>query len=115
MAILTKDAQTADQLYATLKLDAPVTLLSANDHSLKNGCVILPVYLAKGLEFDAVIGWDISATTYQNEADRDILYTLCSRALHHLTLVALDAPSPLITALPADLYTHAGDASEARV
>ena len=115
VAILTKDAQTADQLYATLKLDAPVTLLSANDHSLKNGCVILPVYLAKGLEFDAVIGWDISATTYQNEADRDILYTLCSRALHHLTLVALDAPSSLITALPADLYTHAGDASEARV
>ena len=74
----------------------------------------LPIF-AKGLEFDAVIGWDISATTYQNEADRDILYTLCSRALHHLTLVALDAPSPLIMALPADLYTHAGDASEARV
>ncbi len=57
VAILTKDAKTAAQLYATLKLDTPVTLLSANDHSLKNGCVILPVYLAKGLEFDAVVGW----------------------------------------------------------
>ena len=115
VAILTKDAKTAAQLYATLKLDTPVTLLSANDHSLKNGCVILPVYLAKGLEFDAVVGWDISATTYRNEADRDILYTLCSRALHHLTLVTLDAPSPLITALPTDLYRRTGDASEARV
>ena len=115
VAILTKDAKTAAQLYATLKLDTPVTLLSANDHSLKNGCVILPVYLAKGLEFDAVVGWDISATTYRNEADRDILYTRCSRALHHLTLVPLDAPSPLITALPTDLYRRTGDASEARV
>lgn len=115
VAILTKDAKTAAQLYATLKLDTPVTLLSANDHSLKKGCVILPVYLAKGLEFDAVVGWDISATTYRNEADRDILYTLCSRALHHLTLVTLDAPSPLITALPTDLYRRTGDASEARV
>ena len=115
VAILTKDAKTAAQLYATLKLDTPVTLLSANDHSLKNGCVILPVYLAKGLEFDAVVGWDISATTYRNEADRDILYTLCSRALHHLTLVTLYAPSPLITALPTDLYRRTGDASEARV
>ena len=115
VAILTKDAKTAAQLYATLKLDTPVTLLSANDHSLKNGCVILPVYLAKGLEFDAVVGWDISATTYRNEADRDILYTLCSRALHHLTLVTLDAPSPLITALPTDLYRRTDDASEARV
>ena len=95
VAILTKDAKTAAQLYATLKLDTPVTLLSANDHSLKNGCVILPVYLAKGLEFDAVVGWDISATTYRNEADRDILYTLCSRALHHLTFKAIGRQTPL--------------------
>ncbi|OAU85488.1 hypothetical protein PY67_06300 [Lacticaseibacillus rhamnosus] len=45
-----------------------------------------------------------------------IFFTLfASRALHHLTLVTLDAPSPLITALPTDLYRRTGDASEARV
>ncbi|WP_461213796.1 RNA polymerase recycling motor HelD [Lacticaseibacillus sp. GG6-2] len=104
VAILTKNRAAAEQLYTTLKIDTPTHLLSPADHTMHTGCLILPVYLAKGLEFDAVIGWDISASTYNSEADRDILYTLSSRALHHLTLVALDDPSPLITALPEDLY-----------
>jgi len=106
VAILTKDQASAAQLYAMLHLDAKTTLLSANDHSLKTGCLILPVYLAKGLEFDAVIGFDISAATYGHEGDRDVLYTLCSRALHQLTLIGLDELSPFITALDADLYTQ---------
>jgi DNA helicase IV len=64
----------------------------------------MPVYLAKGLEFDAVIGWDVSADTYATEAMRDVLYTLCTRALHQLILLGIDQPSPLITALPDHLY-----------
>ncbi len=106
VAILTKDQAAANQLYATLHVDQPVTLLNLNDHQLKTGCLILPVYLAKGLEFDAVIGYDISADTYQSDADRDILYTLSSRALHSLSLVCIDQPSPLLVDLPSDLYTE---------
>ncbi|WP_179394106.1 RNA polymerase recycling motor HelD [Lacticaseibacillus absianus] len=104
VAILTKDMATATQLFATLQLDVPITLLSPQDHQMHTGCVILPVYLAKGLEFDAVIGYDVSASTYARDSDRDILYTLASRALHTLVLLALDAPSPLLTALPAGLF-----------
>ncbi|MHA3065175.1 RNA polymerase recycling motor HelD [Lacticaseibacillus saniviri] len=109
VAILTKDQAAANQLYATLHLDQPVTLLNLNNHQLKTGCLILPVYLAKGLEFDAVIGYDISADTYQSDADRDILYTLSSRALHSLSLVCINQPSPLLVDLPSDLYTETKD------
>ncbi len=104
VAILTKNRAAAERLYATLKIDTPTHLLSPADHTMHTGCLILPVYLAKGLEFDAVIGWDVSQATYHTEADRDILYTLSSRALHQLILVALGTPSPLITALPTGLY-----------
>jgi len=110
VAILTKDQASADALYASLHIDAPTTLLTANDHSLKTGCLILPVYLAKGLEFDAVIGFDISADTYAQSGDRDILYTLCSRALHQLTLIGFDTLSPFLTALPTALYQTTPDA-----
>ncbi|WP_125702584.1 RNA polymerase recycling motor HelD [Lacticaseibacillus daqingensis] len=111
VAILTKDMATATRLFATLQLDVPITLLSPQDHQMHTGCVILPVYLAKGLEFDAVIGYDVSAGTYAADSDRDLLYTLASRALHTLVLMALDAPSPLLTALPAGLLTQAGVAT----
>ncbi|MFD1393115.1 RNA polymerase recycling motor HelD [Lacticaseibacillus jixianensis] len=107
VAVLTRDAAQAAQLFATLQLDVPVSLLTANDHQLHAGCVILPIYLAKGLEFDAVVGFDVSAAAYPSQADADILYTLASRALHTLILIALDRPSPLILALPPALYTTA--------
>lgn len=107
VAILTRDAASAAQLYASLRLDTPTHLLSAGDHTLHTGCLILPVYLAKGLEFDAVVGYDVSATTYAQAADCDILYTLASRALHELVLVAIGAVSPLVAALPAQLYDTA--------
>lgn len=104
VAILTKNQAAAEQLYTTLKIDTPTHLLTPQDHHLHTGCLIMPVYLAKGLEFDAVIGWDVSQATYATEAMRDVLYTLCTRALHQLILVGIDKPSPLITALPNDLY-----------
>lgn len=104
VAILTKNRAAAEQLYTTLKIDTPTHLLTPKDHHLHTGCLIMPVYLAKGLEFDAVIGWDVSADTYATEAMRDVLYTLCTRALHQLILVGIDDPSPLITALPEKLY-----------
>ncbi len=104
VAILTKNRAAAEQLYTTLKIDTPTHLLTPQDHHLHTGCLIMPVYLAKGLEFDAVIGWDVSADTYATEAMRDVLYTLCTRALHQLILLGIDQPSPLITALPEELY-----------
>jgi DNA helicase-2/ATP-dependent DNA helicase PcrA len=104
VAILTNNRAAAEQLYTTLKIDTPTHLLTPQDHHLHTGCLIMPVYLAKGLEFDAVIGWDVSADTYATEAMRDVLYTLCTRALHHLILIGIDQPSPLITSLPDNLY-----------
>lgn len=105
VAILTKNHAAATKLFATLKIDTPTHLLSPADHTMHSGCLILPVYLAKGLEFDAVIGWDVSKATYGTEADRDILYTLTTRALHQLILIGIDAPSPLVAELSSELYT----------
>ncbi|ANK60865.1 RNA polymerase recycling motor HelD [Loigolactobacillus backii] len=108
VAILTKDLPTSERLYARLKVDTPTTLITDADRALPKGILILPIYLAKGLEFDAVIAYDVSAPTFKTEIDRDILYTICSRAMHELVLIAIKEASPLIKQLDAKLFTSHG-------
>ena len=47
----------------------------------------LPVYLAKGLEFDAVAVLGADDEYYVSEVGRLALYTACTRALHRLVLI----------------------------
>lgn len=103
VALITKDLATAQTLYPKLRKTFKTTVLGNEDRALPKGVVILPIYLAKGLEFDAVIAYDISEN-YQ-EKDLGILYTICSRAMHELTLFVKQKPSPLLTKIPPELYT----------
>lgn len=57
---------------------------------------IMPVYLSKGLEFDAVFICDVNQANYQSEADQRLLYISCTRALHRLYLLWEGQPSPLL-------------------
>ncbi|MDD4439086.1 MAG: ATP-binding domain-containing protein, partial [Tissierellia bacterium] len=54
--------------------------------SVLEGTLILPVYLAKGLEFDAVIVYEANNNNYNTEFDKKLLYIACTRALHRLSL-----------------------------
>jgi len=47
--------------------------------------MIIPSYLAKGLEFDAVLLFDANADNYK-ENNKLLLYTACTRALHKLNI-----------------------------
>lgn len=83
--------------------DVPVTLLTGYSSSLPRGVSVLPSYLAKGIEFDAVLVWDGSASRYGRERDRRLLYTVCTRALHRLHVYHVGDPSPFLAgARPAD-------------
>ncbi|ARW51363.1 DNA helicase [Levilactobacillus brevis] len=66
---------------------------------------MVPSFLAKGLEFDAIIVWQASASRYAAEDERQLLYTICSRAMHRLSLVAVGEVSPLLSDVPAEEYT----------
>ena len=60
--------------------------------------VVIPSYMAKGLEFDAVIVYEGSAARYARESDRKLLYTVCTRALHRLDIFYTGDPSPFLPA-----------------
>lgn len=59
----------------------------------------MPAALAKGIEFDAVLLFDVSRRRYGEPEDRKLLYTLLMRAKHAAVLYAVGEPSPL---LPVD-------------
>lgn len=104
VAVLTKDMETARIVYRDLHAaHLPVTLLNDADRTLPKGVVIMPVYLAKGLEFDAVIAYDVSTTNYPTDDAIGILYTMASRAMHHLTLVSIGDASPVLSHVDPEL------------
>ncbi len=104
VALITKNMAEAKALYEALHRDLPVTLLAEKDRALPNGIAILPIYLAKGLEFDSVIVSDVSQQKFANENDRGVLYTICSRAMHQLILLSIGTPSPIVQQVDSNLY-----------
>ena len=120
VAVITRTAKDAAGLYAQLSATAPqlhARLLSADDIELGSGLMILPVYLAKGLEFDAVTVYQANAANYGGQGAGDILYTSATRALHELTLIASPEAAPQLQAAAAQglLDTHANAQPKAEV
>lgn len=97
VAILTKNLNQAHLIYQKLHHQSDdVTLMTDADLSLPKGTLVLPIYLAKGLEFDAVIGWDVSQTNFPDQRYTGTLYTIATRAMHQLVLMSIGQVSPLI-------------------
>lgn len=105
-AIIAKTAEECQDLYDSLS-DAQkenVQLLNDEEDFMKKSLIIIPTYLAKGLEFDRVFAWNVSPDNYQTEQDKLILYTVCTRAMHELNLLVVGQKSPLLEEIPEDLF-----------
>ena len=105
-AIITKDLNQAKELYNKIKTtNVNVNLIENENQRLATGNIIIPSYLAKGLEFNAVIIWNADDKNYSQESDRLLLYTVTSRAMHQLTVLAADKLTPLLDKVPSNLYS----------
>lgn len=105
-AIIGKSLAECEALTKALKARGEqVTLIQTENQRLAPGVIVVPSFLAKGLEFDAVIVWNANQENYQREDERQLLYTICSRAMHELTLVAVGSLSLLLARVNHALYT----------
>lgn len=89
IAIICKDANETDLVHKKLiKLGLNIHKISESDLTYSGGLCIMPSYLSKGLEFDAVIIYDASDKKYNNESiiDMKLLYVAMTRALHELNI-----------------------------
>lgn len=96
IGLICKSEKNAISLYESLKDIIEVNLIKNDSTADLNGVFIIPVYLSKGLEFDAVLICDINSENYSNEDDKKILYIACTRALHRLSLFCDGEVSHLI-------------------
>lgn len=106
IAIITKTAAESRQALESLQLQGceALQLITKETVTYQNGVMVVPVYLAKGIEFDAVLVYDASSEAYGRENERKLLYTACTRAMHRLHLYATDEWSPFVQAVPEQLY-----------
>lgn len=98
IGIICKSQKQANQLHTLLKDQIPVHLMDINQKEIFSGVMLMPVYMAKGLEFDAAILCDVDDKNYRNDFDRQLLYVSCTRALHRLAILYTDKPSKYLKA-----------------
>ncbi|MBI4856701.1 MAG: ATP-binding domain-containing protein [Acetobacterium woodii] len=96
IGLILKTQKNTMVLYEALKQKITVNLIRHDTVAELEGVSIMPVYLSKGLEFDAVFICDVSQANYRSEADQRLLYISCTRALHRLFLLWEGQPSPLL-------------------
>ncbi|GAB2697577.1 RNA polymerase recycling motor HelD [Paenibacillus thermoaerophilus] len=98
IAVICKTLRESREAYAALSplAGVPLRLITPDDAAFEPGVTILPSYLAKGIEFDAVIVYDASRDVYGKEDERKLLYTVCTRAMHRLHVYYKGEPSPLL-------------------
>lgn len=96
LGIIAKSDFLAARYAELLARDHEVTLLTDETSAYPGGIVVSAVRLAKGLEFDEAILLDVDGRQYATEADRNLLYVAITRAMHRLTVLFRDAPSPLL-------------------
>ncbi|WP_297520794.1 AAA family ATPase [uncultured Clostridium sp.] len=88
IAIIPKTGSVAQELYDSLKDKIEnLNLIIDENSTYSRGITIIPSYIAKGLEFDAVIIPDGNSTSYSLDSERNLLYTVCTRALHELHIL----------------------------
>lgn len=85
IAVLCKSMNECEKVYKRLKNKIDIKIIDGNNESI-NGVVVMPVYMAKGLEFDCVIVYETNSSNYKTEFDKRLLYIASTRALHKLVL-----------------------------
>ena len=83
VAIITKDNQEAEKIYSLIKDNIDISYIELNTKILRRDLIIVPAYLAKGLEFDSVILYNDRENSYKTN-ERNLLYVACTRAQHEL-------------------------------
>ncbi|CAJ1176587.1 RNA polymerase recycling motor HelD [Companilactobacillus paralimentarius] len=103
-AIIAKTLEDAEHLHDQLKENGvKSTLIRSENQRLAAGTIVLPSFLAKGLEFDAVIMWDASKDKF-SEDEQQLVYTIASRAMHKLTITSIGEFSQLLQRVPEEYY-----------
>ncbi|MCL4515431.1 MAG: AAA family ATPase [Firmicutes bacterium] len=111
IAVIGKTMDECEALYTLLRPSDPITrpiqLITEKVTDRKESLVIIPGYLAKGLEFDAVIIANAAAGVYgSQEWDVKLLYVACTRAMHRLIILCAGAETPILARIDGSILAR---------
>jgi DNA helicase-2/ATP-dependent DNA helicase PcrA len=111
IAVICKTEAESQKVYKQLihelhkrKSDLSIKFINKDSEVFTTGLILIPSFLSKGLEFDAVILYDASSQTYHHEEERKLFYTICTRSLHRLHMYYQDTLTPFIPDTADGLY-----------
>lgn len=104
IAVICKTEQESKEVFKQLSKKLDVKRIDKETYSFERGILVVPVYLAKGIEFDAVIIPNCSEEHYGSQNEQKLLYTACTRAMHELYIFSVGEMSRLISGVPKDLF-----------
>jgi DNA helicase II / ATP-dependent DNA helicase PcrA len=103
IAIICRTSRESQEVYGEIGEEIEARLIEKGTIAYEKGISIIPAYLAKGIEFDAVIIYN--ASSYVEEGERKLFYTACTRAMHELHLFG-DGETPLLADMDPALYVQ---------
>lgn len=83
VAIITKDNTECDKIYDYLKDKIDIVKIDNGSDKFSRKLVIVPSYIAKGLEFDSVIVYTSKDNKYTKD-EKYLFYVACTRSQHNL-------------------------------
>ena len=86
IAIITKTDEESEYIYKLLKDDiTDLSLLNSNSVGFNKEMIVIPSYVAKGLEFDSTIIYTDKSNTYRDK-EKYLYYVACTRSQHQLII-----------------------------
>lgn len=82
-AVITKDLKEAEKLYELVKDSFDISLVDIHTRKFTKDLIIIPAYIAKGLEFDSVLVYNDRENSYRKN-EKNLLYVACTRCQHEL-------------------------------
>lgn len=103
-AIICQSTQKCKELYQSLAepCQQKIQLITSENDFIKRNQLIIPAYLAKGLEFDKVYAW-YTEDRYSPQ-DKLIFYTMATRAMHQLTVITYGTRATLFADMDPATY-----------
>lgn len=98
VAVICKTLKECREVHSALSRHIDdVILITGREDEYRTGIAVLPVCLAKGLEFDAVVIYNADSTEYtEDELDIKLLYVAMTRPLHRLCIYHTGELTPLL-------------------
>lgn len=103
MAVICRTVEDSRRAYDFLAHNINIRLVKAEDEEFFAEASIIPSYLAKGLEFDVVLVL-CNKGDYENEEERKLFYTCCTRALHNLRIYCTEEIPSVIGKMDENLF-----------